>query len=103
MADFMEDEFVHELLLMLYFTKYRDNYLNGKTIKGIDRFVDMCRAKDMLDHSQTTFVVENYYDIKNGISKSERRSQVGLSDAALYRFRIKIINSLIDFLNQEDK
>ena len=101
MADFTEDEFVHELLLILYHTKYRDKYLNANAVSEIEKFVGMCRAKDQLDNSQTSFVVENYYNLKNGLSKSERRSQVGLSDAALYRFRVKIANSLMDYLNSD--
>lgn len=103
MAEFTEDEFIHELLLILYHTKFRDKYLSADAIVGIKEFVGMCRAKDRLDNSQTSFVVENYYDLRNGLSKSKRRSQVGLSDAALYRFRVKIANSLMDYLNSENR
>lgn len=102
MADLTEDEFVHELLLILYHTKFRDKYLNSSAVNRIEKFIGMCRAKDRLDNSQTLFVVENYYNLKNGLSKGERRSQVGLSDAALYRFRVKIANSLMDFLDSDN-
>lgn len=103
MAEFTADEFVHELLLILYHTKFRDKYLSADAIGGIEEFIGMCRAKDRLDNSQTSFVVENYYDLRNGLSKCERRAQVGLSDAALYRFRVKIASSLMDYLNSDNR
>ena len=55
MADFTEDEFVHELLLILYHTKFRDKYLNSSAVNRIEKFIGMCRAKDRLDNSQTLF------------------------------------------------
>lgn len=69
-----QNAFVHELVLILYHSKFRDKYLSAETVAGIDKFMDMCRAKDMLDNSQTAFVVEHYYDIRNGLTIGERRA-----------------------------
>ncbi len=101
MPDFTKDEFIHEILLMLYYSGYKEKFLNAEILNKLDEFIGMCRAKDLFDNSQITQMVESYYNLDNGVSKRERRSQVGLSDAALYRFRAKIADSLIDFLQME--
>ncbi len=93
------DRALYELLLYIYFSEHRDR-LADKDKALISEFIDLCKAKDKLDNTQIAETATNYYSAGLGMSVKEIEDSIGFSGASLYRFRIKIVDRLKDYLDE---
>ena len=94
------ERLIHENLLILYFSDMKDTALTENMRKKITEFIAICYANDRMDGTHTAETAKALYSKGLGISLNEIRKITNMSDASIYRFRIKIVDKLKAYLSE---
>ena len=92
------DRLIHENILFLYFSDKKDSILTDSLRSRLTEFISICRANDEMDGTRTVETAVELYSKGVGASIQEIKKNTNLSDASLYRFRIKMADRLKAFL-----
>lgn len=95
------ERLIHENLLCLYFSKENDYYLNEKMRDKIAEFIWVYKANDKMDGTNMVDTAEVLYSGCLKSSIQEVKSITHMSEASIYRFRIKMADRLKAFLTAE--
>ncbi|MBD5131287.1 MAG: hypothetical protein HDT28_01640 [Clostridiales bacterium] len=76
----------------------KDAALTEKMRTKIKEFIDVCKANDKMDGTRTVDTAIELYSRGLGVSLQDIRKKTNMSDASLYRFRIKMADKLKAYL-----
>ena len=88
------DRLIHENLLFLYFSDMKDSALTENMQNKIHEFIEICKANDIMDGTRTAETAIMLYSKGIGISLQEIKKSTNMSEASLYRFRVKMVDRL---------
>lgn len=94
----MGDRLIHEYILFLYFSDMNETVLAESIRSKLAQFMAICRANDKMDGTRTVDTAIELYSKGLGQSVQEIKKATNLSDASLYRFRIRMADKLNAFL-----
>ena len=94
------ERLIHENLLLLYFSDMKDTALTEKMRIKITEFIEICKANDKMDGTRTVDTAVELYSMGLGVSLQEIRKNTNMSDASLYRFRIRMADKLKAYLTE---
>ena len=92
------DRLIHENLLYLYFSDKKATVLTEEIQTKIFEFIEICKANDRMDGTKIAETAIEFYSKGIAVSLKEIKKFINMSDASLYRFRIKMADKLKAFL-----
>ena len=78
----------------------KDTVLTEKMQSKIHEFIDVCKANDKMDGTRIVDTAIELYSKGLGVSLQEISKKTNMSDASLYRFRIKMADRLKAYLTE---
>lgn len=92
---------IYESLLNLYYDDNARSFLNKETVIVVERYLEYCKAKDIVDNTRIAETMEIVYNTQNKIPKYELKQMLALSGSSLYRFRIKLVHSFQKYIKDK--
>ncbi len=90
----------HEDLLYLFFSDLKDTVLADNVREQIDKFFRVCKAQDAMEGTNVAETAAKLYSAGRKATVQEIKERTNLSDASLYRFRVKMADKLKTYLSR---
>lgn len=99
MKKLLPEQIVYESILIMYFSKVRDRVLSKEIISLLDRFMAYCQYEDDFNKTFKVSLIKRVYSDNEFNDREDLLKIIGLSESALFRFRINTIKRLKKHLN----
>ena len=91
-----------ESLLHIYFSMNKEKFLSRYAIGLVDSFLMYCEVRDKMTGSDDTRLTREIYSWE-GYNQKELLRRLGISNTTYYRFRERIVENLVDYVDVYDE